>query len=52
MLAGARGEIDFFSSVPSLVPLMAEGRAMSETVDDATEVAGNLRAVLGFQAVA
>ncbi|MEL6572417.1 MAG: TAXI family TRAP transporter solute-binding subunit [Pseudomonadota bacterium] len=50
MLSGARGEIDFFSTVPSLVGLMANGRAMYESVDDATEVAGNLRSILGFEA--
>ncbi|MEM9757259.1 MAG: TAXI family TRAP transporter solute-binding subunit [Pseudomonadota bacterium] len=50
MLSGARGEIEFFSSVPSLVGLMANGQAMYEPVEDAPEVAGNLRAILGFQA--
>ena len=50
MLSGARGEIDFFSSVPSLVGLMANGRAMYESVEDASEVAGNLRSILGFEA--
>ena len=50
MLSGARGEIDFFSSVPSLVDLMANGARMYESVEDAAEVAGNLRAILGFEA--
>lgn len=50
MLSGARGEIDFFSTVPSLVGLMANGRAMYESVEDATEVAGNLRSIVGFEA--
>lgn len=50
MLSGARGDIDFFSSVPSLVGLMANGARMYETVEDAPEVAGNLRSILGFQA--
>lgn len=50
MLSGARGEIEFFSSVPSLVGLMANGTRMYETVDDASEVAGNLRSILGFEA--
>ncbi|MEX3015277.1 TAXI family TRAP transporter solute-binding subunit [Gymnodinialimonas hymeniacidonis] len=50
MLSGARGDIEFFSSVPSLVGLMSNGARMYETVDDAPEVAGNLRAILGFQA--
>ncbi len=50
MLSGARGEIEFFSSVPSLVGLMANGQRMYQSVDDAKEVAGNLRAILGFEA--
>ncbi|MEJ6392966.1 TAXI family TRAP transporter solute-binding subunit [Gymnodinialimonas sp. 2305UL16-5] len=50
MLSGARGEVDFFSSVPSLVGFMANGQRMYETVEDASEVAGNLRSILGFQA--
>ncbi|SLN48478.1 TAXI family TRAP transporter solute-binding subunit [Pseudooctadecabacter jejudonensis] len=50
MLSGARGEIEFFSSAPSLVGLMANGARMYETVEDAPEVAGNLRSILGFQA--
>lgn len=50
MLSGARGEIDFFSSVPSLVELMAGGGAMYASVADAPEVAGNLRSILGFEA--
>lgn len=50
MLSGARGEIDFYSSVPSLVGLMSNGAAMYKTVEDAPEVAGNMRAILGFEA--
>ena len=50
MLSGARGEIDFFSSVPSLVDLMAKGARMYKSVEDAPEVVGNLRSILGFQA--
>lgn len=50
MLSGARGEVDFFSSVPSLVGFMANGQRMYETVEDAPDVAGNLRSILGFQA--
>lgn len=50
MLSGARGEIDFFSSVPSLVGLMTNGARMYESVEDAPEVAGNIRAILGFEA--
>jgi hypothetical protein len=35
MLRGGRGEIEFFSSVPSLVALMANNRAMYEPIADA-----------------
>lgn len=45
MLRGGRGDIDFFSAVPSLVPLMAEGRAMYAPIEDAAEAAANLRAI-------
>ena len=50
MLKGARGEIDFFSSVPSLVPLMAGQRAMYQNVENASELSKNLRSILGFKA--
>ncbi|MFK7995554.1 MAG: TAXI family TRAP transporter solute-binding subunit [Granulosicoccus sp.] len=50
MLKGAKGEIDFFSSVPSLVNLMAGQKRMYENVDGAPELAKNLRAILGFKA--
>lgn len=50
MLKGARGEIDFFSSVPSLVNLMAGQKAMYQKIKDAPALAGNLRAILGFKA--
>lgn len=50
MLNGAKGELDFFSSVPSLVPLMAAGERMYEPIAEAPELAQNLRAILGFQA--
>lgn len=50
MLRGGRGEIEFFSGVPSLVGLMANNRAMYEPIADAPEAAANLRAILGFQA--
>jgi len=50
MLKGARGEIDFFSSVPSLVALMAGQKRMYEKVEGAAELSGNLRAILGFKA--
>lgn len=50
MLKGARGEIDFFSTVPSLVTLMSGQKRMYENVEGASELAGNLRAILGFKA--
>jgi len=50
MLKGAKGEIDFFSSVPSLVPLMAGQKRMYENVDNAADLAKNLRAIVGFKA--
>jgi len=50
MLKGAKGEIDFFSSVPSLVTLMAGQQRMYENIADAPAVAKNLRAILGFKA--
>lgn len=50
MLKGARGEIGFFSAVPSLVNLMAGRKAMYRNIQDAPELAKNLRAILGFKA--
>lgn len=50
MLKGAKGEIDFFSTVPSLVNLMAGQKRMYEKVEDAPELAKNIRAILGFKA--
>ncbi|WP_299480157.1 TAXI family TRAP transporter solute-binding subunit [uncultured Roseibium sp.] len=50
MLKGAKGEIDFFSSVPSLVNLMAGQKAMYKNIGDAPELSKNLRSILGFQA--
>jgi TRAP transporter TAXI family solute receptor len=50
MLKGARGDIDFFSSVPSLVNLMADQKAMYANIGEAPELATKLRAILGFNA--
>ncbi len=50
MLKGGRGEIDFFSSVPSLVNLMKNQARMYENVGDASEASAQLRAILGFKA--
>lgn len=50
MLKGAKGEIDFFSSVPSLVNLMAGQKAMYKNIDAAPELSKNLRSILGFKA--
>ena len=50
MLKGAKGQIDFFSSVPSLVDLMAGQKRMYGKVKGAPELAKNLRAIFGFKA--
>lgn len=50
MLKGAKGDIAFFSSVPSLVNLMAGQKRMYEKIEGAPEFAKNLRAILGFKA--
>ena len=50
MLKGAKGEIEFFSSVPALANLMAGQKAMYSKIDEAPELAKNLRAILGFKA--
>ncbi len=50
MLKGGRQEIDFFSTVPSLVNLMKNQARMYEKVADAPVAAGQLRAILGFKA--
>lgn len=50
MLKGAKGQIDFFSSVPSLVNLMAGQKRMYEKVKDAPALSKNLRSIFGFKA--
>ena len=50
MLKGAKGEIDFFSSVPSLVNLMAGQKRMYEKIAEAPELSKNLRSIVGFKA--
>lgn len=50
MLKGGRQEIDFFSTVPSLVNLMKSQKRMYESVDDAPAAAGEIRSILGFKA--
>lgn len=50
MLKGAKGDIDFFSTVPSLVNLMAGQKKMYQNVDQAPELSKNIRAILGFKA--
>ena len=50
MLKGGRQEIDFFSTVPSLVNLMKGQKRMYEAVDDAPAAAAEIRAILGFKA--
>lgn len=50
MLKGGRQEIDFFSTVPSLVNLMKGQKRMYENVEDAPAAADELRSILGFKA--
>lgn len=50
MLKGAKGDIDFFSTVPSLVNLMAGQKKMYKNVEGAGELSKNIRAILGFKA--
>lgn len=50
MLKGAKGQIDFFSTVPALSEFMAGGQRMYKEIKDAPELSKNLRAILGFKA--
>ncbi len=50
MLNAARGNLAFYSGVPSLANLMAGGRAMYEPIAEAPELSKNLRALFGFEA--
>ena len=50
MLKGGRQEIDFFSTVPSLVGLMKGQKRMYQSVDDAPAAAEALRSIVGFKA--
>ncbi len=50
MLKGAKGNIDFLSTVPSLVNLMAGQKKMYKNIDAAPELSKNIRAILGFKA--
>jgi len=50
MLKGGKGEIDFFSTVPSLIGLMAGQKRMYEKVEGAPGFAKNIRSILGFKA--
>lgn len=50
MLKGGRKEIEFFSTVPSLVGLMKGQKRMYESVGDAPAAAAELRSILGFKA--
>jgi len=50
MLKGGREEIDFFSTVPSLVNLMKNQARMYADVSDAPQAAAKLRSILGFKA--
>ena len=50
MLKGGRQEIDFFSTVPSLVNFMKGQSRMYENVEDAPAAADELRSIVGFKA--
>lgn len=50
MLKGGRQEIDFFSTVPSLVNLMKGQKRMYKSVEDAPAAAGEIRSIVGFKA--
>lgn len=50
MLKGAKGEIDFFSTVPSLVDLMSGQKSMYAKIEGAPELAKQLRGIVGFKA--
>ena len=50
MLKGAKGEIDFFSTVPSLVNLMAGQKRMYKDIAEAPKLSKNLRSIVGFKA--
>ncbi len=50
MLKGAKGDIDFFSTVPSLVNLMAGQKKMYKNIDAAPELSKNIRGIIGFKA--
>lgn len=50
MLSGGRQEIEFFSTVPSLVGLMKGQARMYESVEDAPAAAEKLRSIFGFKA--
>lgn len=50
MLRGGRQEIEFFSTVPSLVNLMKKQARMYKSVGDAPAAAEQLRSIVGFKA--
>ena len=50
MLRGGRQEIEFFSTVPSLVNLMKKQAGMYKSVGDAPAAAEQLRSIVGFKA--
>lgn len=47
-LDAARGDIDFYLTAPILQRFIENGEAMYASIDDASEVAGNLRSLFGF----
>ena len=50
MLSAGKGDIGFYSGVPSLYSLMQGQKAMYEKIGDAPEYAANLRSIFGFRA--
>ena len=49
MLKGAKGKIDFFSSVPALANLMAGQKRMYKNIDEAPALAKKLRSIVGLK---
>ena len=50
MLWAAKGDVGFYSGVPSLAKLMAAGKKMYKPVADAPELSRNLRSIFGYKA--
>lgn len=48
MLKAAKGDLEFYSGVQSLMNFMRDGSEMYAKIEDAPELSQNLRAILGF----